>query len=406
MNKYCVPNICNFLIFKRSFQKPILTFLFVLMNLLHYGLFAQTGCPGCEIVLPDSLQEDTFYLQEFPDGQYRAPYDQSITYRLPTNTSQVLYLVPSLPAGIGIGELSIKSINNLPAGLSWEPSQKSYDLPDERDGCIRVCGTPLQYGTFDLEITVTAQVSIIKQDATFTRKIYIAPPTTTNSGFTMTNNIGCGSTTVSFENNNPSLDQSGFTYQWDFGLGNTTNAENPQPQNFTEPGAYPIQYQAIIDTVGFILTEIKVLEADCSDFLGKPDIKIRVTDSDNNIVFENESVDNIEPPLTFPVNFPILEGNYKLEVIDDDSGLGGEDDLCGTINFNQLSNGEFSDGDLKVALSMFHPVDTVQVTDSVIVHEIPNRPIVSFDGAFIFCDGDTLEVSASALSNTQQWYQD
>ena len=101
-------------------------------------------------MLPDSLEQDTFYLQEFPEGAFRVPYDESITYRLPTNTSQILYLIPSLPAGIGIGKLSIKAINNLPAGLSWEPNQKNYDLPDERDGCIRVCGTPLQFGLFKI----------------------------------------------------------------------------------------------------------------------------------------------------------------------------------------------------------------------------------------------------------------
>ncbi|MEM1120174.1 MAG: T9SS type A sorting domain-containing protein [Bacteroidota bacterium] len=397
----------RFSIYKiRLFQKPILTLTWLLLGSFHYALVAQTGCPDCVIALPDSLQEDTFYLQEFPDGQYRVTYDESITYRLPTNTSQVLYLVPSLPAGIGIGELAIKSINGLPAGLSWEPSQKSYDLPDERDGCVRICGTPLQFGTFELEITVTAQVAIISQDATFRRSFFVAPPTISNDGFTMTNNVGCGSTNVSFENNNPSNGQAGYSYQWDFGLGGTSADENPQPQTYSETGIYPVKYQAIIDTVGYILTEVKINEASCDDFLGKPDLKIRITDPNDNIIFQNESVDNLEPPVTFPLNLKIEEGNYKLEVIDDDSGLGGSDDLCGTINFNQLSNGNLEDGDLKVSINIFHPVDTINSVDSVVVYDIPFAPIVSFDGDFIFCEGDTLELSASALSATQQWYRD
>jgi len=320
--------------------------------------------------------------------------------------SQILYLIPSLPAGIGIGKLSIKSINNLPAGLSWEPSQKSYDLPDERDGCIRICGTPLQFGLFKLEITVTAQVAILNQDATFTRDIFIAPPTTTNSGFTMTNNVGCGNTTVSFENNNPSNGQAGYSYNWNFGLGSNNSDENPIPQAYNEPGVYPINYQAIIDTVGYILTEIKVLEASCKDFLGKPDIKLKITDSEGVVVFENEAIQNLDPPITFPLSLDILEGNYQLEVLDGDSGLNGGDDVCGTINFNQLSSGELFDGDLKVSINIFHPVDTVNVVDSVVVYEIPAPPIISFDGNFLFCEGDSLELSASALSNTQQWYKD
>jgi len=412
MNQHDTPPTFKFYIFNftfliktGSFQKPIILTLFLLSG-FHYSLVAQTGCPDCVISLPDSLQEDTFYLQEFPDGQYRVAYDHSITYRLPTNTSQVLYLVPSLPAGIGIGEIKIKSINGLPAGLSWEPNQKSYDLPDERDGCIRVCGTPLQFGLFKLEITVTAQVSILSQDATFTRNFFIAPPTTTNSGFSMTNNVGCGNTTVSFENNNPSNGAEGYTYKWDFGLGGTSADENPQLQTYSEPGTYPVTYQAIIDTVGYILTEVKVNAASCDDFLGKPDLKIRITDAQNNIVFQNESVDNLEPPITFPLSLDIGAGNYKLEVIDDDSGLGGDDDICGTINFNQLSNGSLEDGDLKVSINIFHPVDTINTADSVVVYDIPFAPIVSFDGAVIFCEGDTLDLSASALSATQQWYRD
>ena len=393
----------QYLIFNGSFQKPIFILLFLLMNGF---LSAQTGCPECAIVLPDSLQEDTFYLQEFPDGQFRAAYDESVTYRLPTNTSQIIYLVPSVPAGIGINKLSIKSITGLPAGLSWEPNQKEYDLPDERDGCIRVCGTPLEYGLFKLEITVNAQISILSQDATFTRNFFIAPPTTTNSGFTMTNNIGCGKTTVSFENNNPSEGKEGYTYTWNFGLGSTSSDENPIPQNYPQPGVYPVNYQAIIDTVGYILTEVKVLDAECSDFLGKPDLKLRITDQNDNIVFENEAIPNMDPPVTFPLNLDILSGNYKLQVIDGDSGLNGGDDICGTINFNQLSNGTLEDNELKVSINIFHPVDTIEVVDSVVVYEIPFAPIVSFDGAFIFCEGDSLELSASALSNQHQWFKD
>ncbi len=394
----------QFSIFKKIGTKISLVLLFFFVS--SFGLIAQTGCPNCEIILPDSIGTDTFYLQEFPEGEFRTSYDESITYRLPTNTSQLLFLLPDLPTGIGIGKLSIKSINNLPAGLSWEPNQKSYDLPDERDGCIRICGTPLQFGLFQLEITVTAQVSILNQDATFTRNIFIAPPSTTNSGFTMTNNVGCGSTNVSFENNNPSNGAAGYSYNWNFGLGSTTSDENPISQNYTEPGVYPVSYQAIIDTIGYILTEVKVLEASCDDFLGKPDIKLKITNAEGVVVFENEAIQNLEPPITFPLSLDILSGNYQLEVLDGDSGLNGGDDVCGTINFNQLSSGELSDGDLKVSINIFHPVDTINVVDSVVVYEIPNSPIISFDGNFIFCEGDSLELNASALSSTQQWYRD
>lgn len=380
--------------------------LLALISLLSYGLAAQTGCPDCELTLPDAIQQDTFYLQEFPDGEFRIAYEENVSFRLPTNTSQILYLIPSLPAGIGVGELAIKSINNLPAGLSWESSQGNYKLPEERDGCIKICGTPFEYGLFKLEITVTAKISILTQDATFTRNLYIAPPSSDNSGFSMTNNIGCGNATVSFENNNPSNGKTGYNYQWDFGLGSTTNDENPTVQNYTEVGVYPVSYQAVIDTIGYILTGIEVKEASCDDFLGKPDLKIRITNPQDSIIFENSSIDNLDPPVNFALNLDILEGNYKLEVIDDDSGLGGSDDNCGTINFNQLSNGILEDGDLKVALAIIHPVDTIRVIDSVTVLPKPIMPLVSYDENFLLCDQDSLLLTAIAVDEQIQWYQD
>ena len=154
------------------------------------------------------------------------------------------------------------------------------------------------------------------------------------------------------------------------------------------------------------MTEVNIEEVGCDDFLGRPDLRIRITDEEENIIFQNESVDNTEPPIAFPLAVNIFDGNYKLEVIDDDSGLGGSDDICGTINFNRLSNGRLEDGALKVSLTIFNPVDTIRVVDSVVVNPLPPPPIVSFDGLAIFCEGDTLQLNASALANTQQWYRD
>ncbi len=388
-----------------SFPKLAEPLLVSMLCLLHYVAVAQTGCPGCELMLPDSLQEDTFYLQEFPDGQFRVAYDQSVSFRLPTNTSQVLYLDASLPAGIGINDLSIKSIANLPAGLVWEPSQEGYSLPDERDGCIQICGTPLEYGMFKLEITVTAQVSILSRNATFTRNFYIAPPISVNSGFTMTNNIACGKTSVTFENNNPSHGRAGFSYFWNFDLGNSTTDEHPAVQTYEVPGVYYVDYQAIIDTIGFVLTEVKVAEVACDDFLGTPDLYIRITDPQDNLIFQSNPVDNTNPPLNFPINIKLTTGNYKLEVIDDDSGLNGGDDICGTINFNQLSSGRLDDGDLKVELTLVHPVDTIKVRDSVIVYEVPVPPVVLVEGGTAFCEGDSSLLIAS-YKNNNQWFKD
>ena len=131
----------------------IALFCFVFLPL---SLSAQNTCPACEVAVPDSLQVDTFFLQDLPDGSFQMPYNANISFRLPVNTTEVLFLDPTLPQDIGINSIQITSINNLPAGLVWEPNQSDYDLPEERNGCVRICGTPLQFGLFEVDITAVS----------------------------------------------------------------------------------------------------------------------------------------------------------------------------------------------------------------------------------------------------------
>lgn len=408
---------------RRSFLKPISKFrlglrgLLGLVNLSLKGLLGmiflffmngeitgQALCTECEAQIPDSLQVDTFYLQEFPDGSFRLPYEANISFRLPTNTTEVLFLDPSLPPNLNINKISITSIANLPAGLVWESNQEEYDLPDERNGCVRICGTPLQFGLFEVDITVTAQVTVISRSATFSRQLFIAPPSSENTGFTLTNNIGCGSTTVAFTNNNPSNGQAGYRYQWDFGNGATSQMEAPSEQRYTEPGVYPVNYQVIIDTLGSILTAIEIVEASCDDFLGRPDFFIRIYDPLDTLIFENSAISNTDAPITIPLNLTIDTGDYRLEVWDDDNGLGFRDDTCGVVLFNASSLDTLQDEDLKVLLSIINTADTVNVQDSVVVFELPAAPIISLTETF-FCEGDSLILSTTYPENTQ-WFKD
>ncbi len=411
---------CNFLITKkRSFLKPIYTTLEKgwrgctgLVNLsfgmaflfLPLTLSAQNACPACEVAVPDSLQVDTFFLQDLPDGSFQMPYEANLSFRLPVNTTEVLYLDPTLPPNIGINSIKISSISNLPAGLVWEPNQSNYDLPEERNGCVRICGTPLQFGLFEVDITVTAQVSILSRDATFNRMLYIAPPSSDNQGFSMTNNIGCGSTEVAFENNNPSEGRTGFSYRWDFGNGDTSTAETPVAQVYDQPGVYPVNYQVIIDTIGATLTDITIVEAGCSDILGRADFYIRLFDELDTLVLETALPDNTNPPISLPLNFRLASSLYRLEIWDDDSGLGFADDLCGTVQFESTTRDTLEDGELMVNLSIVHTPDTVQVVDSVIVHELPVIPTIQLERTN-FCDGDSMLLTASYTENVAWFFE-
>jgi PKD repeat protein len=127
--------------------------------------------------------------------------------------------------------------------LNTQTSQSAdndkYDLPAEKDGCAKICGTPLQSGTFNVSVNVIANVQIAgDQSLSIPLTMYIAPAASSNNGFSMNPSGGCAPLSVSFTNNNPSNGMSGFSYNWNMGNGYQTTDENPTTQVYTNPGDY------------------------------------------------------------------------------------------------------------------------------------------------------------------------
>ena len=218
----------------------------------------------------------------------------------------------------------------------------------------------------------------------------------------MTNSAGCGEVTVSFENNVPSNGNNGFSFNWDFGNGNTSNNENPVDQVYSTPGTYPVDYQVVIDTSGYVLTKIRVIESDCADiFGGAPDIYLDIIDPNGNSTVTG-SIDNTDPPVEFNFNMPLIDGNYTLVVKDEDSGLGGTDDECDFYSFNKFSNGILINGSSSVDLTILHPVDTIRTTDSVYVYPVPDQPQLSYEVPLTWCEGENIFFNSS-YSSGNQW---
>ena len=363
---------------------------------------AQAQCPGCIIDLP-ALPADTVYLSDAPDGELGVPYDEDVSFRLPQSTTPV----PNVPPGLPIEEITILSIVNLPPGLDWEANQNTFDLPDETDGCVKLCGTPLLSDSFEVEVVVLATVFGISQTSSFSIDLYIAPATSSTVGFSMTNNIGCGSTTVSFTNNLLSGGNPDYSYLWDFGNGNFSNQENPTDQTYNLPGVYEVSYSATIDTADFYLTTVTVTATNCDDILNpppanKPDLYIRVKDPGGTLIYTSSVQTNADLPAIFGLNLPIGAGNYILEVKDED--LIGEEH-CGDVNFSQTTSGVLTDGSLQLTLDLFHPVTVVNSVDTVIVYEAPAEPIVT-PADPVICESESVLLSSSYPSGAHQWYLD
>ncbi len=389
----------------RNFLPKIVLFVF-LTSFFSLTLNAQTGCPGCIIELP-VLPEDTLYVDSIPDGILGAAYDEDMSFRFPVSTTPVHDIDPSIPPGLDIDEITITSLSGLPAGLSYEFNETLFDPSLETDGCIKLCGTPLQTGLFLVNINVDAKISILTQSASFSLPIFIQPPSSTNDGFSMTNNIGCEEVSVSFQNNVPSNGQDGFSYFWDFDNGNTSLDENPGPQTYDAPGTYIVSFEANIDTTGFLLNSVTIIEKACDDIIGGADLFVRLFDPGGALLFESGVTNDANLPLSIGIgNIEIEQGNYSLEVWDKDSGLEGADDLCGIITINQLSSGMTTTGDLTVDLNIAHPVFTIESSDTVTVYPNPTPPeLALIFGSLDLCPEEKA-ILESSIEEGNQWFID
>lgn len=367
-------------------------------------LTAQTDCATCTIELP-TLPEDTIFISSVPDGTTGVYYEGAMSFRMPETTTPVAADDPSVPEGIAIDKITILSVSNLPPGIVWEVEDDEYDIPEEKDGCVSFCGTPLQPGTYMVEVVIDAEVVIISQTASFTFPFTVLPGSSTTEGFSMVNNSGCGEVLVGFENNVISDGMDGFTYSWDFGNGFTSEEENPEEQLYEVPGVYEVNYEAIVDTFGFFMTNILVEDVSCDDLFSRPDLRVEIINPNDSVIFNSGVVNNAETPLDFPINIFIGEGTHIIKVTDDDNGLGGADDLCGEIPFLQTANGPLVDGDLNVNISIFHPVDTIRSVDTVSVFPQPDVPFVAGIPNDAVCEGTPITLSIPDEANIQ-WYQD
>jgi hypothetical protein len=377
--------------------------LLFLLFILVANQTVQAQCPGCIIALPP-LSADTIYLSPAPDGEVFVPYNADLSFRLPMTSTPIAATDPSVPPGLTIDEFNITGIAGLPPGLDYEFNQTMFNPAEETDGCVKICGTPVIADSFFVEVLVDVVVFGINNPSSFVVPVYIAPSVSTTDGFAMSNNSGCGETTVEFTNNVPSNGDPGYSYFWNFGNGDISTEENPAPVTYDSPGTYVVEYQASIDTIGFILTQITVEASGCDDIIGDPDFFAIISDPNGDEIQTTFIVNDSPPPVTFPVNIPLGPGNYSIEIRDDE--LVGSVS-CGTVNFTQNTMGSLFDGELEVSLNILNPVSTVTSSDTVFVYEIPAAPVVG-DPLVEPCQGEEvlLEIVDNNYPDNLQWYQD
>ncbi|MEM8583338.1 MAG: PKD domain-containing protein [Bacteroidota bacterium] len=376
------------------------------LGILYAGVYAQTGCPDCIISLPDTLPDDALYLDSLANGQAGSPYNETLSFRLPMTTTPIAESGEDIPSGIGLSRFEIEQVLGVPPGLNWELSNDVFMVSDgDTDGCVRICGTPIIAGSYLVEVQLRAFAGPISSPASVFVPLTIEQQVVNNDGFSIINASACGEVTAEFVNNNPSNGQDGFSYIWNFGQGTSSFEENPEPVTYSEAGTYLVEYEAVIDTSAFTLLGVTVLGAGCDDaFGGRPDLYIRIFDPLGNQIFESSVVDNADFPTSFSTFIDIAEGTYSVQVIDEDSGLGGGDDDCGSIDFNQNTDESVQiNGSLSLTLDIFHPIDVIQATDTVIVLPQPDDPIIDPSGMIDLCAGEVLELLTINYDSNLVW---
>lgn len=380
-------------------------FVFVLLAFAPSRLFAQ--CAGCNI--DSSYTSPGIYPNPLPDGTQGQPYNQDVTFVMFTDTS-----------GLSVNYFKITSVTGLPFGLNWECNSAAngcqYDPQASIYGCVKVCGTPLQAGSYTLNVNVDVNLQVVgTQQSTINIPITILPASGGNSGFTFGPTTGCDSLTVAF---NALISGPGITsYQWNFSDGTTADVIAPQ-HFFSSPGDYAVTLQTTLSQ--FALTDVNVASVNenwCGDVeepslpivgcQGSPDLYVVLTDAGGNTVYTSSIVDDVDNNTWNGLSTLLDNPPYSITVWDDDPV--SVNDNLGTFSFSTGSLGTINlsgagGTTLNVTLGL-QTVATFNDADIVHVLQSPSPPIVNvFDNDTICNEGSAWLVAIGDSNLAYQWY--
>ncbi|MEO8151114.1 MAG: T9SS type A sorting domain-containing protein [Bacteroidia bacterium] len=360
-------------------------------------------CPGCLI---DTTQTAVgLYPDTLPDVTLNQPYDEDITFVMFTDT-----------LGLTVNTFQILSVSGIPFGLGWECNNVTngcvYDPSVSIYGCVKICGTPLQAGTFNALVTVIADVQIVgQQTVTFTLPITVLQGSGGNAGFTFTPAGGCQPLTINYN-----AIVSAYDYLWDFGNGVNDTGATPPPQVYATAGDYPV---AMVSTVGFQLQSITVtgIPDNYGDLFGletTPDLYFYIYDQNGNQVFDSHPtvVDQLPPYTWSGLNLGLTNQVYTLHLWDEDGILKGADDDLAAVSWSgNLLSGTLTATLTGVADSLVISFVTTPLTltynDTVHVFPLPAVPVIAASNNDSICEGDSSILSVAVpIGGTVQWYND
>jgi len=381
--------------------------------------------PPAPIMCPDTLPSDT--AQKY--------YEEQVTFYLP----QQFDVTQPISTTVTLNQIDVVGVSNLPPGMDWT----SYDYtgnattsffptsnpPASERACATICGTPLMPGDYNIQITVIAYVTAsgqsVTQTQTFPLPLTIYPSPSGNSVFTMTNSIGCDSVITSFA---PILQSNGdplYSYNWDFGDGNTSTSEFPT-HTYSTPGDYAVTGTTAI--YNYVITDVSVSTTNddwCGDIeeaslfgacQGNPDVFFRV--NDNSSLQTSTTVSNNTNASWSNLGMAIDGNQFTIQFWDEDGGppFGSPNDDLGSTIINVTGSGTYNvmtispnagTQAINGTLTIGTQLDT-SYTDSDSVHVFAPTPVDSMvvSPTDSVCKGDSITVTAYSGNVNYAWHED
>lgn len=375
-------------------MKKRLTLLFLLASQLLLGQVCTIDATQTQVgIYPDSL----------PNGIVGQAYSQDLTFVMPLDTlgynfTNFQIMSVALPVGLNW------ACNNTAANCNYNPQVSPY-------GCVHIYGTPLLAGTYNIDVTVLADLSILTgYPILFQLQIVILPSTTSisNNGFTSIGAASCAPALVQFMNNNPGLPY----YNWDFGNGNFSNQEAPTPQYYQNPGTYLVAYNAYasLDTTTVFTLENLQITALSNYGGGFPsydnaDSYFKLLQN-GAVVYQSGIIGDQNPPVQWSLNINLNPNStYTIEIWEADDSYAepyfGNDDYIGshTLNLNGCNACAAGNATINYHIEMQQILPSPQITtiDTIVIYELPATPIIAYDSL-------SHTLSTPALGFAYQWY--
>ncbi|WNJ20781.1 T9SS type A sorting domain-containing protein [Pontibacter sp. G13] len=363
-------------------------------------------------------------------------YDESITFRLPEDTT---VSVSGVPFTVPFVSFTVDSILGLPDGISWEcnlaPDCRYVIDPDSAVqnpiGCIRLYGTPTVPAIYAVQVKLTARAlvfgNLIDNPGELYSSLTVDPCSYTGACYTLSLSSSCAPVTISMDNEIPSNGEAGFSYDWEItgpnGYQFSSNLEDPFDQLLTDPGTYVLNYDAEIDTIGYFLDSVRLESIGCTDIADPADLYWIFTAPDGTEIVNTSAnpLSNSGNTVPFDLGIPgfmLDTGSYELEVWDNDLLFG--DDGCADNGSDAsvffvtppTGGGSFTvtNGGLSATFFVTHLTQTISCSDTFEIFDVPLAADVMFgdsvvsDSLLFFCEGDSIAIAAGT-SDSVQWYR-